>query len=186
MKRRAPPGPIRRLRQPGQAATAPATPSEAPGFDLDTHIFFWFTQVISRRDRQLAAELKPFGLRVPEWRALASLHSKQRLSMSQLADFAAIDRTTLTRTVDRMARAGWVVRLSDAADMRVKRLALTGEGERLFARLWPVVGRLNEVALAGLPEPVIALLRWALEEMRRSLDQSLSGAAAAPSDRRAA
>ena len=106
--------------------------------------------------------------------------------MSQLADFAAIDRTTLTRTVDRMARAGWVVRLSDASDMRVKRLALTSEGERLFARIWPVVARLNEVALAGLPEPVIVLLRWALEEMRRSLDESLSGAASAPSDRRAA
>ena len=186
MKRRTPTRPIRRLRQPAQAADPQPPRIAEPRFDLDTHIFFWLTQVISRRDRQLAAELKPFGLRVPEWRALASLFSKHRLSMSELADFSAIDRTTLTRTVDRMARAGWVMRLSDASDMRVKRLALTGEGERLFTRIWPVVARLNEVARAGLPEPVIALLRWALEEMRRSLDESLSGAAAAPIDRRAA
>jgi MarR family multiple antibiotic resistance transcriptional regulator len=143
-------------------------------FELDQHLFFWFTQVLDRRDRHLAAALKPYSLRVPEWRALASLHSRHALSMSELADLTSIERTTLSRTVDRMVRKGWVVRLSDTSDMRVTRLAPTATGEKLFTRIWPAVQRLNEAAVAGLPAPVTELLKWALQQMRRSLDESLS------------
>lgn len=139
-------------------------------FELESHNFFWMTQVIASRDRRLAIELKPIGLRVPEWRALASLHARKSLSMSELADLASIDRSTLTRTVDRMQRAGWVTRVSDSTDMRVTLLTLTAEGEALFARVWPAVERLNRAAADGLPDPVVGLLRWTLERMKSNLD----------------
>lgn len=143
-------------------------------FDLESHSFFWMTQVIACRDRQLALELKGEGLRVPEWRALASLHAKKSLSMSELSDLASIDRSTLTRTMDRMQKAGWVTRLSDSDDMRVTRLALTAAGQRLFARVWPTVDRLNKAASAGLPESALGMLRWTLEQMRQNLDSNPS------------
>jgi DNA-binding MarR family transcriptional regulator len=151
-------------------ADAPA----APDFALDQHLFFWVTQVLDRRDRHLAGALKSYGLRAPEWRALASLHARHRASMSELADLTSIERTTLSRTVERMVRKGWVVRLSDAGDARVTRLAPTAAGERLFRHIWPEVHRLNDAAVAGLPEPVVGTVRWALEEMRRNLDASLA------------
>jgi len=56
-----------------------------PAFELDRHVFFWLTQVIGARDRRLNLELKSFGLRVPEWRALAALYSRRRCTMSELA-----------------------------------------------------------------------------------------------------
>src|SRR5258708_19512024 len=95
----------------------------APEFALDQHLFFWLTQVLDRRDRHLAAELRPFGVRVPEWRALASLHSRHRMSMSELADTTSIERTTLSRTVERMVRKGWVMRLSATSHPPVPPLA---------------------------------------------------------------
>ncbi len=145
-----------------------------PTFDLEGHSFFWMTQVMACRDRQLAQELKGEGLRVPEWRALASLHAKKSLSMSELSDLASIDRSTLTRTMDRMQKSGWVTRLSDSDDMRVTRLALTASGQRLFARMWPIVERLNIAACAGLPESALGMLRWTLEHMRQNLDAGLA------------
>lgn len=145
-----------------------------PTFDLEGHSFFWMTQVMACRDRQLAQELRGEGLRVPEWRALASLHAKKSLSMSELSDLASIDRSTLTRTMDRMQKAGWVTRLSDSDDMRVTRLALTASGQRLFARVWPIVKRLNIAACAGLPESALGMLRWTLEHMRQNLDAGLA------------
>jgi DNA-binding MarR family transcriptional regulator len=142
-----------------------------PAFDLDGHLFFWLTQVTAARDLQLASALKAFGVRVPEWRALAALYARQRCTMSELADLAAIDRTTLTRTVDRMQAAGWLARLSDGEDMRVTRLALTAPGEKLFARMWPAVERLNRAALAGLPPSAAEKLREALARIKRNLDE---------------
>jgi DNA-binding MarR family transcriptional regulator len=141
-----------------------------PTFDLDRHVFYWLTQVIGARDRELTQGLREFGLRVPEWRALAALYARQRCTMSELADLATIDRTTLTRTVDRMEEAGWLSRLADRADMRVTRLALTASGRKLFEKIWPTVARLNELALSGLSKAQIDALRAILGQMRGNLE----------------
>jgi DNA-binding MarR family transcriptional regulator len=146
----------------------------AAGFELDSHVFFWLTQVIAARDRELAQGLREFGLRVPEWRALAALYGRQRetrgCTMSELADLATIDRTTLTRTIDRMEQAGWLARRADDEDMRVTRLALTAAGKKMFDRLWPTVQRLNDLAIAGLPRSEIQLLQKILGRMRANLE----------------
>ena len=139
-------------------------------FDLDRHVFFWLTQAIGARDRELAQGLKDHGLRVPEWRCLAALYSRKHSSMSELSELASIDRTTLTRTVDRMQEAGWLERLADEEDMRVTRLALTATGRRMFERIWPEVQRLNELALDGLSKAEIDSLRKILERMRANLE----------------
>ena len=141
-----------------------------PAFDLDRHVFYWLTQAIGARDRELTQGLREFGLRVPEWRALAALYARQRCTMSELADLATIDRTTLTRTVDRMQETGLLSRLADADDMRVTRLALTAQGRKLFERVWPTVARLNELALAGISKADVLLLHKILERMRANLE----------------
>ena len=139
-------------------------------FDLDRHPFFWLTQVINARDRELAQGLRDFGLRVPEWRALAALYSRRSCTTSELADLATIDRTTLTRTVDRMEEAGWIARQADGVDLRVTRPALTAAGRRLFDRIWPTVAELNALALEGLSKAEIDSLRKILEHMRTNLE----------------
>ena len=143
-------------------------------FDLDSHVFYWLTQVIGARDRELTQGLREFGLRVPEWRALAALYARRRCTMSELADLATIDRTTLTRTVDRMQDAGWLSRIADDSDMRVTRLELTAAGRKLFEKVWPTAQRLNELALAGLPKSEIQQLHKTLERMRANLEDYVS------------
>ena len=142
-----------------------------PAFDLDSHVFFWLTQVMGARDRRLNVALRGFGLRAPEWRALAALHARRKCTTSELAELSSIDRTTLTRTIDRMEGAGWLARLSDGADMRITRLALTAGGERLFERVWPTVAELNEAALAGLSPAAQERLRAMLVQMKAHLDE---------------
>ena len=156
--------------------------AQAVPFDHEQHLFYWFTQVISRRDRHLNLALRPYGVRVPEWRALGVLYSRRGLSMSEVADAAAIDPTTLSRTVAQLVRDGLLVRLSPVGDKRVTRLALTGAGTRLVERILPIVFRLNEIACAGLPESIPGLVRWALGEMRRNLDANLAGAGTAAAE----
>lgn len=157
----------------GVRVVATATPEARIPFDIERHFFFWFTQVLSRRDRQLNDALKPFGVRVPEWRVLGLLYSRRGLTMSEVADFAGIEPTTLSRSVDGLAREGLVVRVADTADKRVTRVALTAAGTKLAERILPIVFRLNDVAVAGLPEPMVDLMRWALRQMRDNLETSL-------------
>ena len=94
--------------------------------------------------------------------------------MGELAELATIDRTTLTRTIDRMQDAGWLSRLADETDMRITRLALTAAGRRMFDRIWPEVQQLNALAVAGLSQTEIQQLRATLERMRANLDEYVS------------
>ncbi|MGE0736521.1 MAG: MarR family winged helix-turn-helix transcriptional regulator [Alphaproteobacteria bacterium] len=140
---------------------------------LDNHVFYWITNVQSRRDRQLTEELAKFGLRVQDWRALAMMHYRKRSSLTELADAANFDQATLSRTIHRMVRNKLIARLSDAADMRVRRLVLTPEGESLIAKVLPVINELNRTALERLPAWGGPLLCWALKEMQAGLDENL-------------
>jgi DNA-binding MarR family transcriptional regulator len=144
-------------------------------FELGRHPFFWLTQVIGARDRELAQGLRDYGLRVPEWRVLAALYARRLCTMSDLAELATIDRTTLTRTIDRMAEAGWLERRADEADMRVTRLALTAAGRRMFDRIWHEVEKLNALALEGLSKAEIQQLQSILARMHANLEDYVSG-----------
>jgi DNA-binding MarR family transcriptional regulator len=156
---------------PGAARDGAALPAV---FDFERHLFFWLTQVSSGRDRQLAAALRPYGVRVHAWRVLGALYGRRGLSMTEVADIVAVDPTTLSRTVAQLARGGLVSRLIDVGDKRVTRLALTAAGTRLTARILPVVLRLTEAATAGLPKPMVELMCWALREMRGNLGSGLA------------
>jgi DNA-binding MarR family transcriptional regulator len=161
-------------RSAGAERRAPAaTPAADDDVLLEHHIFYWLTEIIGRRNRLLAPALKPFGLRVPEWRVLMSLKSRHKASFKELAELASFDQTTLSRTIDRMVKDGLVTRLSDVDDMRITRLALTAKGEALWQDLWPAVNELNVAACARLPEGGAAMLRWLLGQMRVALDEMI-------------
>ena len=66
-----------------------------------------------------------------------------------------------------MEQARWVTRLGDATDLRVTRLAPTASGERLFARVWPTVERLNRVAVEG------SAIQRTPDLLRRTLERSM-------------
>lgn len=144
----------------------------ATAFSLERYLFFQMTRAIHARDRALASELKYAGLRVPDWRILAILHARRQLSMSALAQIASIDRTTLTRTVDRMEHTGWLARLGDPKDLRVILLSVTSAGESLFNKVWPAVARVNDLTVAGLPPGAAEFLGWALDRMTSNLQRA--------------
>jgi DNA-binding MarR family transcriptional regulator len=147
---------------------APAAPQ--PGFDLDNHVFYLFTQILGRRNRDLAEDLKPLGVTVPQWRILAVLHERSGCTMNELADVTTVDRTTLTRTLDRMAKDRLIARRSDARDRRSVRLALTAAGKDAFRRVLPRVIAQNERAMRGFGASELAALRASLHRMVRNLD----------------
>jgi hypothetical protein len=48
----------------------------SPGFDLESHVFYLFTQILGRRNRQLTERLSRFDITMPKWRILAVLHER--------------------------------------------------------------------------------------------------------------
>jgi DNA-binding MarR family transcriptional regulator len=141
-----------------------------PEFHLESHVFFLFTQIFGRRNRQLTEALKPLAISIPQWRVLAVLHERPDLTMNQLSDLATVDRTTLTRALDNMVRRKLVERHADAKDRRSIRLRLTTTGSAAFFKVLPRVIEQNERALSGFTKSEGAALRAMLHRMVDNLE----------------
>lgn len=114
--------------------------------------YFFYLQyhLVKQREVELSKVLADLELTIPKWRILSTLNRLGRSSMGEVADFCAIDRTTLTRTMDQLVGVGYVERLSDARDRRQTLLDLTGRGRQAYdTAVFSVVG-FNEKALVGV------------------------------------
>ena len=80
--------------------------------------------------------IRPSGLRGTQFTLLQALHWAPSISQKQLGELLGLDSTTLTRTLARLRRRGWV-RSQPGADRRELRLFLTAPGEREFRRVLP-------------------------------------------------
>jgi DNA-binding MarR family transcriptional regulator len=174
------PGEVGRGNRPTGGARSAASPHPGlppragegarSGFVLDDHVFYLFTQIFGRRNRALAAGLRPFGVTVAKWRVLAVLDHSPGATMGALAHLTSVDRTTLTRTLDQLAKDGLVDRKADERDRRLLRLALTPGGAALFRRILPIVEEQNARALEGLSGAELDQLRAQLRRMIANLD----------------
>jgi MarR family transcriptional regulator, lower aerobic nicotinate degradation pathway regulator len=154
---------LRTVARGGAAETLPA-------FELDSHIFYLFTQIFGRRNQQLSKQLTPLGITVPQWRILAVLHERPGCTMNELAEVTTVDRTTLTRALDRMVASGLAERHDDPQDRRSVRLWLTAPGKDMFRRVLPRVVQQNERAVRGFSAAELATFRAQLHRMVRNLD----------------
>ncbi len=100
------------------------------------------------RDSALDGALSPFGLNVTRYRVLAGLNGIGVMSMTELAGFLGLDRTTLTRVADQLVAEGLVVRVAAPSDRRQVLLEITEPGGQLFKAAVSVLIAAN----AGLTE----------------------------------
>ena len=80
--------------------------------------------------------LRPSGLRSTQFTLLQALNIAPSISQKQLGELLGLDSTTLTRTLARLRRKGWV-RSRRGKDLRELRLSLTPAGQREFQRVLP-------------------------------------------------
>lgn len=143
--------------------------SAARDFRLEEHLFFHFTRILALRTRALNARLRVQGLDYPRWRVLAVLHEHSGATMGRLAELTSVDRTTLTRTLGLMEKAGLLTRQERESDRRSLSISLTVKGRRVFARILPLALAETDRALAGFSSEEVDALRDRLRQMARNL-----------------
>ena len=118
-----------------------------------------------REHRQQAEEaLSQLGLHVSQELVLFVLWREEGLSQSELAARLSVEPPTLTKAVQRMERAGLLIRRADAQDTRVTRVYLTEKGRELHAPALKVWQDLETRTLRGMTEIEKALLRRLLQQ----------------------
>lgn len=124
---------------------------EAAGEPLTAgHLFFLLHHLVRQRENALGRELAGAGVTLSQWQVLATLSRLDKATMGEVAAFCATDRTTLTRTVDRMVEDGLIRRDRDPVDRRQVHLNLTGKGGEVFNAALVSVTRFNDRVTGAL------------------------------------
>jgi DNA-binding MarR family transcriptional regulator len=129
-----------------------ADPTGEFPFDVVTYLFHLFAVLGRHREAALEGAFRPLGLNVARYRALSVVARLEPLGMSELADFSAVDRTTMTRTVDQLVTAGFVLRETPPTDRRQVLLRVTPAGRGANQQALRAVYQINRRALDGFDE----------------------------------
>jgi MarR family transcriptional regulator for hemolysin len=113
----------------------------------------------SRAWRQaLDRRLKYLGVSQASWMTIAvAAKARLPLSQSELADSLGVEGATMVAMVDRLVKAGFVIREPSTTDRRVKRIVLTQSGNLLYDKVRAEAAAFRKELLANVdPKKLLA------------------------------
>jgi DNA-binding MarR family transcriptional regulator len=133
---------------------------------------------VSRLHHQRAHELlERLGLYRGQPPVLYALWEQEGLTHSELAERLEITPATITRMIQRMEKAGFVQRRSDANDQRISRVYLTDAGRSIRTELQAVWDRMEVEDFTGFNDEELVFLRSFLLRIRENLARAMEGKA---------
>jgi MarR family transcriptional regulator, transcriptional regulator for hemolysin len=126
----------------------------------------------SRAWRQaLDRRLKFLGVSQASWMTIAvAAKAKGPLSQSELAQRLDVEGATMVAMVDRLVKAGFVVREPSMTDRRVKRVVLTPAGDRLYDRVRTEAAAFRKELLDGIDPKKLLAATELLENLQGIID----------------
>ncbi len=125
--------------------------------------------IVLRVSRELRKETKQFGVTARQATLLWLVKRSPGLSLAELAETEAISAPALSAHVDRLERAGLLVRRRSEVDRRCVELELTAQGERLLRSVRERRTAWLAERLGGLGPDDIAAIGAAVEPLRKLL-----------------
>jgi len=104
--------------------------------------------------------LQPFDLTYPQYVVMLALWQQDNISLGQLGTTTLFDSGTLTPLVKKLEQKGWLQRVSDVSDERVKKVLLTATGKAL------------EVPVAGVMPALRCQVAWPDEQLQTLREQA--------------
>jgi DNA-binding MarR family transcriptional regulator len=99
----------------------------------------YFARAERAHQRNANEVLRPFGLKHTEWRMLALAGELGEVSVTELADKVAIERTTIGKAIGRLVERGWLTKASSLDDGRSVNVQLTVTGKKLIEETSPLI-----------------------------------------------
>jgi len=113
---------------------------------------YLMNRIMGRYNASLRADLAGLGLTTPKMRALAVLSVIEAPLIRELAVYAVVEQSTLSRALDQLAGEGLIQRETDAGDSRAIRVHITEAGRAAFEAMWPQMAASYARMFQGIPD----------------------------------
>jgi MarR family transcriptional regulator, transcriptional regulator for hemolysin len=114
--------------------------------------------------------LKYMGMSAASWMTIAAASQvRSPLSQSELADTLSISAASMVHMIDRLVKAGLVIREPCQSDRRINRIVITDAGHRLYVDLKDEAAAIRQQLLATVELQSLARLTELLEQLQRAV-----------------
>lgn len=119
---------------------------------LDNFPPYLMNRIMGRYNASLRNELALHGITTPKMRSLSVLSMMDGMLIRDLAIYAVVETSTLSRALDQLDAEGLVRREPDPVDSRATRVFITDLGRATFDRLWPSMADSYDQMFADIPD----------------------------------
>lgn len=129
-------------------------------FDLTEFLPYQLAAAAERVSREFSEVYRrEFGISVPEWRVLAHLNQAGEVSVRDIENRVAMEKSKVSRAATRLEAAGYVEKRVNPGDRRLLVLSLTDQGEALMKRLIPLALDFQSALIGSLGDDAPGLAR---------------------------
>ena len=115
--------------------------------------------------------LKHLGVSQASWMTIAiAAKARSPLSQSELADKLGVEGATMVAMIDRLVKAGLVLREASTTDRRVKRVVLTPAGFKIYEKVKAEAAALRKELLSNTDPKKLLMATELLEGLQRIID----------------
>tara|TARA_R110002072_G_scaffold46593_1_gene129360 strand:- start:6037 stop:6519 length:483 start_codon:yes stop_codon:yes gene_type:complete len=136
---------------------------------LENFAPYLMNRIMGRYNAALQTEMAALGLTTPQMRSLAVLSTIDGILIRELAVYAVVQQSTLSRALDALDRDGLIRRETDEIDSRATRIFLTQSGREAYERLWPHMLRAYEAMFKGIDDEQKSAFVETLQTMLRNI-----------------
>jgi DNA-binding MarR family transcriptional regulator len=136
---------------------------------LDNFAPYLMNRIIGRYNAAMSSEMAELGLTTPQMRSLAVLSVIDGILIRELAVYAVVQQSTLSRALDTLDQNGMIRRETDEQDSRATRIFITNTGRDVYERLWPHMAAAYEAMFKGVGEAEKRAFVGTLQTMLRNI-----------------
>jgi len=120
--------------------------------------------------KELNEKISPLGLYTSQWGIAVYLYKKKECTQVELSEYLRVEAPTITRTLTRMEKMGWVVR-QEGKDKRERYIKLTEKAYEMFPKWNEAFSNVEMNALKDISEEELDIFNNILEKMMKNLER---------------
>jgi len=119
----------------------------------------------------LDRRLKDLGVGQAGWMAIAIIaKAGEPLSQTELAHRLGVEDPSMVAMIDRLVKAGFVLRVPSQTDRRIKLIVLTQEGEQLYGKVKTAADAFRAELFAGIDTQKLQAATELLESLQAAAE----------------
>jgi MarR family transcriptional regulator for hemolysin len=117
--------------------------------------------------------LKDLGMSQASWLTVAvAAKAKVPLAQIELANRVGVEGATMVAMLDRLAKAGLIVRVPSETDRRVKLVTLTADGLKLYDKVRTEAYAVRTQLLSGIDPKLLLMATELLEKLQGVVEEA--------------